>query len=100
MEIDKTPSRSLARSRSILRLQVAVSTLCVIAGVAFPIYIALVYGIGAYDFYDRSGSVAGRASYFLLSIGLAFFAVAMGLIGILMAKRAIKVLDATDKVKH
>lgn len=83
-------ARTVSSTVALMKFQVGVSALLVVFGIWFPFYIGEKYGNGSFPLYDRFGSVTGEANYLAMSVGVGLFAVAIGAIGILMAKKALK----------
>lgn len=83
-----------ANLRSVLRfvmyLQLVVSVLFVIGGVAFPIYTVLRHGFSELPIYDGSGHVIGTASYFLLSVVGGLLMIGLGTLCAWLARRALR----------
>jgi hypothetical protein len=87
----ETDEKDVKRKRvqRLLRWQIFVSWIFILIGFFVPIHVAIKYGASSGEIRDRSGVVIGTANYLLLGIGLGVFAIAMGAIGIAMAKRSL-----------
>ena len=84
------------RYKRMLRWQIVVSWIFVLIGFSVPVHVAVKYGVYTVEIYDRSGAVIGTANYLVLGAGLGLFAIVMGAIGILMARRSLKKMNKRD----
>lgn len=80
-------------ARLLLRIQIYLGALFVVAGAVFPFYIAGRYGWERAQIFDRFGTPIADASYILLGLGFGLFAIAMGCIGIYMARRSLRAMN-------
>ena len=82
--------KKVSITAGMMKFQVWLSAMFIAIGVAFPLYIGVKYGAGNFPLYDHFGSVIGEANYLVMSFGIGLFAIAIGVIGVLMALNALK----------
>ena len=82
--------KSVTRYRRMLRWQIIVSYFFILLGVFVPVHVVMKYGLSSAEIYSRSGAVVGTANYFILGIAFGLFVIAIGAMGVLMAKRALR----------
>ena len=73
-----------------MRVQQAVSIAILAGAFVFPGYILYRHALSVLPVYDRYGNVIGQANYFLVSIGMSIFAVAIGWLCFKSAQRALQ----------
>ncbi len=77
-----------------IRLQRALALLFLIGAFAFPGYVFFRHGLEVLPVYDRGGNVVGHASYFLMSLGMSVFALAISWFSYQAAQRTLRQLKA------
>jgi hypothetical protein len=64
-------------SHALLRIQQVLAVVFLVGALVFPGYILYRHGLNVLPVYDRGGNVVGHANYFLLSLGMSVFALAI-----------------------
>ena len=77
---------------ALLRIQQVVSVAFLVGAIAFPGYILYRHGLGVLPVYDRGGNVVAHANYFVISLGVSVFALAISWLCYKAAQRALEQL--------
>jgi hypothetical protein len=72
--------------RRFLLFQAAMALLCILFGIAFPIYMYVKYGFSYGDVYDQAHHVVGHVQYFWFGACFGVLAIGLGAFGFKLAK--------------